>query len=282
MPRLPLPPNLAALNPLDLRDALAQLPQKRGEIGRQAIKSSVTLHYAGTEEPGAVTDEAALAQIRSEARYHITKVWGYYDRARTRPIYGDGIMYHLAVLPSGRPVVLRDLDAILYSCGNEVGNRTSLHVTVLRGINQPISAQHWAGFEALADALIRDYHLGSREAVKGHREWPRDGSSGQSICPGAIIFERLLAYRAEHDDEPMARPLGTYEVICDAGLSVRTGPNVGYPKANNNTLVYPKGRRFDAGAVVADDHGMHREWLWDSTGIGFLAADSDLVKFIGA
>lgn len=282
MPRLPLTPALAALNPIDMRDALAALPKiRKDEIGRQRLKNTVTIHYAGTPEPGATTDEAALAQIRSEARYHIGKIWGYYDKAKTRPIYGDGIMYHIAVLPSGRVVVLREPDAILYHCANEVGNRTSVAVTTLRGIGQVMTDAQWHGVELVGDALIRDYTMGSREAVKGHREWPRDDHTGQSICPGSIVFERLLAYR-DTSSHTNGLPLGIYEVITPDGMSVRVGPNVGYPKASNNTLVYPKGHRFLAGAVVADDKGMHRSWLWDKTGIGFVAADTGYVKFIGA
>lgn len=279
MPRLNLPPKLLALNPIDLRDALAQLPLKRSEIGREAFKHTVTIHYAGTEEPGGETDTAALAQIWSEAHYHINKVWGYFDpKTKQRPIFGDGIMYHLAVLPSGRPVLLRELDAILYHCANQVGNRTSVSVTTLRGVGQPMTAQQWSGVEALCDALIVDFQMGSREAVKGHREWPRDDGLGQSICPGSIVFEQLLHYRNPAPE----LPLGTYQVICPAGLNVRTGPNVSYPRANNDTLVYPQGRRFEVGAIVPDNHGMQRFWLWDSTGIGFLAADRGLALFVGA
>lgn len=274
-----LPPQLLALNPIDMRGALAQLPQRRKPIGTSGVRGSITIHYAGTEEPGATTDEAALAQVRSEARYHINKIWGYtHPKTKQGPIYGDGLMYHIAVLPSGRPVVCRELYDILYSCANEVGNRTSIHVTTLRGVGQQITDQHWAGVEAVANALINVYSLRSRESVKGHREWPRSDGVPQSLCPGAIIMERLLAYR---DNRKLTgNPIGLYEVIAGIGLSVRTGPNIGYPKANNNTLVYPKGRRFQADLLVPDDKGMQRSWLREAGTGYYLAADSDLVKLV--
>ncbi|HNP70381.1 MAG TPA: N-acetylmuramoyl-L-alanine amidase [Kouleothrix sp.] len=275
----PITPSLAALNPIDLRDALAQLPQRRDPIGQCARRDSLTIHYAGTVEPGATTDDAALAQIRSEARYHINKVWGYADKAQMQPIYGDGIMYHVAVLPSGRPAVLRDLWAELYHCGNATANRASIAITTLRGVGQPIADQHWRGVEQVCDALIADFSLAGRQAVYGHREWPRSDGTAQSICPGAIVFERLLAYRAQ---APRGYPLGTYEVIADAGANVRTGPNVGFPKAINDTLVYPKGQRFSVDAVVPDAHGMQRIWLHAASGIGFVAGDAELVRFVRA
>jgi hypothetical protein len=276
-----LPAQLLALNPIDMRDALAQLPQRRRPIGTSGVRGSITIHYAGTEEPGATTDEAALAQVRSEARYHINKIWGYtHPKTKQGPIYGDGLMYHIAVLPSGRPVICRELHAILYSCANEIGNRTSVHVTTLRGVGQAITDQHWAGVEATLDALISIYSLRTREAVKGHREWPRSDGLGQSLCPGPIIFSRLLDYRDGR--RQLGKLIGHYEVIAGIGLSARTGPNIGYPKANNNTLVYPKGRRFEADLLVPDDKGMQRSWLREAGTGYYLAADSDLVKFIGA
>jgi hypothetical protein len=273
-----LPPNLAALNPLDLRAALAGLPQKRGPIGSSPIKDSVTIHYAGTAERGATTDAAAQAQIRSEAVYHINKVWGYADpKRKIGPIYGDGIMYALAVLPSGRPAVMRDLDAILYHCGNAGANARSIAITTLRGIGQAITDQQWHGVEQLLDALIADFHLGGRQAVKGHREWPRSDGTGQSVCPGDIVFDRLQRWR----QGPQAtHPVGLYEVITPAGVNVRTGPNVSYPKALGDTLVYPQGSKFTAGAVVPDERGMDRVWLWDKTGIGFVAGDPGLCRFV--
>lgn len=274
----PLPPNLAALNPLDLRVALAGLPQRRRPIGSSRIRDSITIHYAGTAERGATTDAAAQAQIRSEAIYHINKIWGYQDALRKiGPIYGDGVMYHLAVLPSGRPAVLRELDAILYHCGNSGANAHSLAVTTLRGIGQAITDQHWAGVEALCDALIRDFHLSGPQAVRGHREWPRSDGAGQSVCPGDIVFDRLVRWRS--GPQP-THPLGVYEVIAPAGVNVRTGPNVSYDKALADTLVYPQGSKFTAGAVVPDERGMDRVWLWDSTGIGFVAGDPDLCRFV--
>jgi hypothetical protein len=276
----PLPPNLAALQPLDMREALAALPQRRRPIGSSHARTSVTLHYAGTSEPGATTDSAALAQSRSEAVYHIGKIWGYADpKTKTQPIYGDGIMYHLAVLPSGRPVVMRDLYAILYHCANSTGNAKSLAITTLRGVGQQISDQHWAGVVALVEALTKDFSMiAGRAALKGHREWPRSDGAGQSICPGPILFDRLLHYRA--GAPATALPLGRYRVTSADGLSVRTGPNVGYKKAVGDSLVYPLGHEFSVDAVLPDERGMARSWLHDANGAGFLAADSGLVTFL--
>lgn len=283
----PLHPLLELLHPLDLR---AALPQRRGPIGTCAMRSSVTLHYAGTREPGARDDAAAVAQIRSEALYHINKNWG--DDPQ-HPRYGDGIMYHLAVLPSGRPALLRDLDAELWHCGNATGNRTSISVTTLRGIGQQMTSAQWSGTAELLEALTHMYGL-VPTAVLGHREWPRSDGRPQSLCPGPLIFERLLRWRRglaqiaywpappPRDPALADYPLGVYEVTARAGVCVRTGPNVSYPKADGDTLVYGPGRQFQVDVVKPDERGMHRVWLHDASGIGFLAGDPGLCTYKGA
>src|SRR4051794_32389979 len=132
---------LAQLNILDLRAQLPRNPRADPDLGTFAAKTSVTLHYNGPAVRGAGNRDEEIHQLVMDAAYHIGKIWGY---SAGRALYGNGIMYHFAVLSDGTICQLRNLDCILWHCANGSGNRTSMSVHLPLGEGQPPTPAQWA------------------------------------------------------------------------------------------------------------------------------------------
>lgn len=187
---------------LDLSDELARLPLQPGAqiLPLRAAESAITYHYSGV--PTADRSRAAeLALLVSEARYHIAKDWG----GNGSRIYGDGIMYDVAVLSDGAVVRLRDTRRQLWHCGNASGNATSWSVHTALGPGQELTDPQRASLFRLFDELRED-RIG-RGDVFGHCDWPRRQGlpqaaavhralPGQSICPGPTLYRHVVDYRA--------------------------------------------------------------------------------------
>lgn len=145
-------------------------------------KRGLVVHYSGPP----VTNRAnTLAVLQAEARYHVQKNWA---RAGDAPVYGDGLMYHIAIGDDGRAHLCRDLDAVLWHCGVTLWNRRALSVHVPIGGEQRATTAQLAALARVTDAWRR-YTGTPLEQVWGHREL------SATSCPGTLMEDFIYPYR---------------------------------------------------------------------------------------
>lgn len=244
-------------------DLRAALPRAVWEIGRQAHKRFVTLHFNGPAVAGAGDVAAERAQLVADAR------WQMRPGGLGAASGGDGLQYHFAILSDGAICQTRDLDAVLWHCANAIGNRESVAVHIPRGEGQDATDLQWSAFGRLCDRLIADFSMAGRQVVLGHREWPKYDDQGNrvpnSVCPGPILFRRLQLWRGTL---PAPR---VYRVIGDV-VNTREGPGITYPVALRGTAQLRRGATFVAdsiatGGAVEGNPG----WAHRADGIGFIS-----------
>lgn len=251
---------MTRLATLGLGDLRRDLPRRSWEIGRNAHKTTITLHYNGPAVANR-THAAEIAQLIGDARYHMRP--GGVGAANG----ADGIQYHLAILSDGTFYQLRDLDAELWHCANAAGNSSSIAIHLPLGGTQDATAPQWQAFGVLSDALIADYRMAGRSAVRGHREWPRSDGKPQSTCPGPLLMARLIDWRQTRTSEPACL---RFRVIVDV-VNIREGKGTQYPVALHGTATLARGTVFDAseiviGTPVAGDP----RWVHRADQIGFV------------
>lgn len=174
------------MNIEDVRDELP-IAEPQDRIGYFKPKTSVTIHWNGPPIP---RDVHPLEVILGDAHFHISKDWSPAPGIQG----GDGIMYHFLVAPDGTVYKTRDDDAVLYACGNAIGNERSYHVQVMVGgdgsgvtdPNTPITPQQYASLAALVGFLGLDQ-------VKPHRAW------SPTTCPGNDLTNWVLRHSWEDD-----------------------------------------------------------------------------------
>lgn len=156
-------------------------PFERVPIGR---KRGVVIHYNGPEID---QRRETLDVLRAQARYHVDRDWAI---SGGRPIRGDGLMYHVAIGPDGTKYWCRDLDAVLWHCGNTHWNEHALSVQVpIGGRQRATKAQLQALGEVVGDWCRQ---TGTMPAdVVGHSEL------SPTSCPGTLMQDFVLPWRGE-------------------------------------------------------------------------------------
>lgn len=253
---------MSALQTLNLLDLRADLPRATWSIGRQARKTSATLHYNGPAVAAAGDRAAEIQQLVADARYHMR------PNAFGPGAAGDGIQYHFAILSDGTICQLRDLDAVLWHCANSAGNTGSIAIHLPLGVGQTPASIQWRRTTELFTALGVDYGYSARQQTRGHTEWPKfDGQGRQvpnSACPGDILMGLLRQWRTR----------AVYRVRAADGLNVRQGPSSDFPRAiiDGQPRVYPFGHVFDIDKIVEGEavRGDPR-WGHLSNGEGFVS-----------
>lgn len=164
----------------DRADGVAAGPYERRAIGE---KRGVVIHYSGPP----VRDRGdTLAVLRAEARYHVGKNWA---RAGEPPVYGDGLMYHVAIGDDGTCYLCRDPKEVLWHCGAWPQNALALAVHVPIGGKQRATPAQLAALSEVVNAW-RSLTGTPVAEVWGHQELsPTD-------CPGTLKEDFVLPYRA--------------------------------------------------------------------------------------
>jgi len=145
-------------------------------------KRGLVVHYSG---PPVTNRDDTLAVLQAEARYHVQKNWA---RAGDAPVYGDGLMYHVAIGADGNAYLCRDLDAVLWHCGVTHWNRVALSVHVPIGGDQRATAPQ----RETLTAVVNNWRACSGtppEQVWGHREL------SPTSCPGTLMEDFIYPYR---------------------------------------------------------------------------------------
>jgi len=153
--------------------------ERRGLEERRGL----VVHYSGPP----VGDRAdTLAVLQAEARYHVDKNWA---SAGDAPIYGDGLMYHLAIGDDGTAWLCRDLDAVLWHCGAWPQNALALSVHIPIGGTQRATTVQLATLQRIADEW-RAATGTPMSDVWGHQEL------SPTSCPGTLMDDFIYPYRA--------------------------------------------------------------------------------------
>ncbi len=145
-------------------------------------KRGLVVHYSG---PPVGNRADTLAVLKAEARYHVEKNWA---RAGEPPIYGDGLMYHVAIGDDGIKYLCRDLEAVLWHCGVTSWNRAALSVHLPLGGEQRATQ---AQLRALTE-IVEEWRAltGTPERdVRGHQEL------SPTSCPGTLMTDFVYPYR---------------------------------------------------------------------------------------
>jgi hypothetical protein len=200
---------LRAIIAIDLTPRLATLPRKPGYTtpALRGVENGITLHYGGHDATTNRSRATEIERLVSYAKHHLQLVWDHDKDGR--PIYGDSIMYDLAVLSDGAIVLLRPDRRKLWHCGNKDGNATSWAVIVPLGVGQDLTEPQRTSLFRLFDVLRQISGIARRNVV-GHNEWPRTSGAAipqtsyrvvkpQSACPGPVLHRHLVAYRAQGD-----------------------------------------------------------------------------------
>lgn len=171
----------------DIRHQLATRLKSDGPAGPFAAlpldqKRGLVVHYSG---PPVGNRDDTLAVLKAEAQYHVGKNWA---RAGESPVYGDGLMYHVAVGDDGTKYLCRDLEAVLWHCGVTAWNRAALSVHLPLGGDQRASA---AQLQALTE-VVDDWRALTgtpKSDIRGHQEL------SPTSCPGTLMADFVYPYR---------------------------------------------------------------------------------------
>ncbi len=146
-------------------------------------KRGVIVHYSG---PAVDLSRPVLEVLQAEAAYHCGKVWAWsWDG---KPLYGDGLMYHLSIGPNGEKFLCRDIESVLWHCGAWPENAEALAVHVPIGGDQHATAAQRRALYEVCDQWIAAGH-GKRADVKGHQE------VSPTSCPGTLMGDFVYQYR---------------------------------------------------------------------------------------
>lgn len=172
---------------VDIRSNLVTRRQGDGpggpfEVVPLARKRGVVVHYSG---PPVARRTDTLAVLQSEASYHVGKNWA---RAGDDVVYGDGLMYHVAIGDDGTKYLCRDLDAVLWHCGVTSWNRAALSVHVPIGGDQRATPAQLMSLTEVVDDW-RALTGTSRSEVRGHQEL------SPTSCPGTLMADFVYPYR---------------------------------------------------------------------------------------
>ncbi len=250
---------LAHLQIHDLRPRLAVNAAAASRRRRTGNVTSATLHYNGPPVAGAGTPEREIRQL-----VHIDVPW------QQRSLGADSLMYHFAVLSDGSIHQTRDLDLVAWHSRTTEGNTHSLAVHLpLGGIQRP-TARQWDATAALMDAIIDEYGLSGRSAVKAHLEW------AATECPGPVLMQRLRQYRATTPGTPRATPAADTSALFRirrdvSAAKVRSAPTRdGAIALDGRARMYP-GDLLDADAVVQGEAiGSEKGWARRRDGLGYV------------
>ncbi len=250
------------LSDLPILDLRSQLPRAAWTLGRNAAKTSATLHYNGPPVTNR-TRAGEIHQLIEDAKWHMRK------DAFGAGAAGDGIQYPLAVLSDGTICQLRDFDAVLWHCANAGGNETSMAVHLPLGGAQDVTPPQWSSATLLFEALGTTYGFG-RAAVLGHKEWPKyQRIKGvltrvrNSDCPGPVLMTRLNAWRDGND-------LTRWRVVYN-NANVREGPGTSFPVALGGKAVLKSGQTFMGNNITLGDYiGGSNWWIHRADGVGFI------------
>lgn len=174
-----------------LRDVRGELPSRGVPIPGAgpfrwlglAEKRGLVVHYSG---PPVRNRADTLAVLRAEARYHVDKDWSGMGEPTLR---GDGLMYHVAIGDDGTRYLCRDLEAMLWHCGETEWNRRALSVHVPIGGDQRATPAQLAALREIAEGW-REFTGEGRESVRGHQEL------SPTACPGTLMADFVQPYRA--------------------------------------------------------------------------------------
>jgi hypothetical protein len=228
------------------------LPRASWTIGTRALTTHLTVHYNGPAVPSFGNIRGELDQIRSDARWHMR------PGAFGVPGGADGIQYHGGTLSDGSQWRFRDLQDMLWHCGNAYGNKASLawHLP-LGGKQVPTSKQLRALFYVFNAARII-YGI-KHVNIVGHREWK------STECPGTI-FPSILDYRNKAMyNTPIVAYKTTYNANC------REAPDVNSAIALNGQAVYPAGTIFAADEIKENGvpYNGNPVYVHRADGVGF-------------
>lgn len=212
----------------------------------------ICAHYNGPAVAGAGDVSKEIAQLQFDSAWHMRPgAFGVKNG-------GDGIMYHGATLSNGQNVLLRDLSAILWHCGNAFGNKWAISWHFPLGSNQAPTAAQWEGFLHIVAAFRAEYQI-APPRVKGHREY------SDTACPGTPIYTRLVSWRRWAMQQVVP---GFPYYRATTNLRVRTAPSANAPMAvrDGHEYIMPAGTVFAVDEIKMVD-GV--PWLHHADHYGF-------------
>lgn len=243
---------LATLEIHDLRPQLDVKPGRRSRRRRRGEVSGATLHYNGPAVPGFGTPTRERRQL-----VEVDVPW------QQQSLSADSLMYHFAVLSDGTIWQTRDLELIAWHCRNADGNEHHLAVHLPLGGMQRPTARQWDATTALFEAIIDQYDLAGRVAVKAHLEW------ASTECPGPVLMHRLRRWREGWTDADSA---ALFRIRRDISAArVRTGPTRDSAVALDGRARMFPGDVLDADRVVEGEAiGRDNRWAHRRDGLGYV------------
>lgn len=247
-------------------DYRAKMARADWSIGTRKRTRYFTIHYNGPRVAAAGNPIGEIAQLQFDATYHMR------PGALGAPNGGDGIQYHGATLSDNMNLQLRDWLALLWHCGNFIGNRESIawHVPI-GGTQKPKDAQLYELFDVVIPAFQVAFDIPTAN-VLGHREWKR------TDCPGIPLFNALKEWRANRTTHiPQLMWFTTL-----ANVYVRESPEVlaGFPSniALDGEALIPSGTTFAVDKIVTGKpHNGITTYVHRTDQLGFMLNDPKLI-----
>jgi len=246
-------------------DYRSKMPRAKWSIGSRFDTRYFTLHYNGPAVKAAGNPQGEIAQLQFDATWHMR------PGALGAVNGGDGIQYHGATLSNGLNLQLRDWNAMLWHCGNKIGNMHSIawHVPI-GGEQKPTIEQVKQLFHVIIPSFQQHYGI-THVNVKGHREW------AATACPGVSLWNWLYDWRVE---QKTVLPITWYRTL--ANMFVRETPAIEPNRANvalSGTALIEKGSTFAVDVIVpGKPYRGISTYIHRADQLGFMLNDPQLVQ----
>lgn len=172
----------------------------RGPLRTTANKSGgVVVHFRGVNTNPAPGYDSFAA----DATYHVNKNWA---RAGSTPVFGDGIMYHIGIGWDALKYHMRDLDRVLWHCGETARNESTLAIQLPMGQGQRATPDMIQALKEVCD----EWHAArgtTRDKTWGHSEVT------PTSCPGTLMEDFVRPYRAGTLGQPTPPPPADPDVL---------------------------------------------------------------------
>jgi N-acetyl-anhydromuramyl-L-alanine amidase AmpD len=172
------------MNILDIRNECffnnyESVKRKLSDISIIAVHHSAREYHIGEDYKHVIIQAAT---------YHKNKIWGYLN---SKPIYGNGLMYHYVITPDGQIYKTRNMEEVTWHANNANNKSVAIMLQGNFEIQNP-TIEQLKSLEELLQKLLIDLSL-DKSSVFAHGELINYGN--QTACCGRMLKDDVVRFR---------------------------------------------------------------------------------------